>query len=55
MWEVFEMLLKRDGVTIADVSRATGISQPVFSNWKKRRGKISAENAESNQVIATES
>lgn len=46
MWEVFEMLLKRDGVTIADVSRATGISQPVFSNWKKRRGKISAENAE---------
>lgn len=46
MWEVFEMLLKRDGVSIADVSRATGISQPVFSNWKKRRGKISAENAE---------
>ncbi len=46
MWEIFEMLLKRDGVSIADVSRATGISQPVFSNWKKRRGKISAENAQ---------
>ena len=46
MWEVFEMLLKRDGVSIADVSRATGISQSVFSNWKKRKGKISAENAQ---------
>ena len=46
MWEVFEMLLKRDGVSIADVSRATGISQSVFSNWKKRRNRISAANAE---------
>lgn len=46
MWEIFEMLLKRDGVTIAEVSRATGIKQPVFSNWKRRRSKISAENAE---------
>ena len=46
MWEVFEMLLRRDGVTIAEVSRATGISQSVFSNWKRRRGKISAENAQ---------
>ena len=46
MWEVFEMLLKRDGVTIADVSRATGIKQPVFSNWKRRRSKLSADNAE---------
>ena len=46
MWEVFEMLLKRNGVTIADVSRATGIKQPVFSNWKRRRSKLSADNAE---------
>ena len=46
MWEIFEMLLKRDGVTIAEVSRATGIKQPVFSNWKRRRSKISADNAE---------
>lgn len=55
MWEVFEMLLKRDGVSIADVSRATGISQPVFSNWKKRRGKISAENAESDKTTIAKS
>lgn len=46
MWEVFEKLLARDGVSIAEVSRATGISQSVFSNWKKRRGNISANNAE---------
>ena len=45
MWEIFEGLLKRDGVSIAEVSRATGISQSVFSNWKKRNSKISAENA----------
>lgn len=45
MWEIFEGLLKRDGVSIAEVSRATGISQSVFSNWKKRNSKLSAENA----------
>ena len=45
MWEIFEGLLERDGVTIAEVSRATGIKQPVFSNWKKRNSKISPENA----------
>ena len=45
MWEIFESLLERDGVTIADVSRATGIKQPVFSNWKRRNSKLSAKNA----------
>lgn len=45
MWEIFEELLRRDGVSIADVSRATGISQSVFSNWRKRNSKLSAENA----------
>lgn len=45
MWEIFEELLNRDGVSIADVSRATGISQSVFSNWKRRNSRISAENA----------
>lgn len=45
MWEIFEGLLRRDGVSVADVSRATGISQSVFSNWKKRNSKLSAENA----------
>ena len=45
MWEIFEGLLRRDGVSIADVSRATGINASVFSNWKKRNSKLSAENA----------
>ena len=46
MYEVFESLLELKGVTVADVSRATGISQSTLSNWKKRRNKISASNAE---------
>lgn len=46
MWEIFEELLRRDGVSIADVSRATGINQSVFSNWKKRNSRLSAQNAE---------
>ena len=46
MWEIFEELLKRDGVSIADVSKATGINQSVFSNWKKRNSRLSAQNAE---------
>lgn len=43
MWEVFEMLCEQRGVTTADVSRATGIGQSTFANWKKRRNLISAE------------
>ena len=46
MYEVFENLLELKGVTVADVSRATGISQSTLSNWKKRRNRISAANAE---------
>ena len=46
MYEVFESLLELKGVTVADVSRATGISQSTLSNWKKRRNRISAANAQ---------
>lgn len=46
MYEVFESLLELKGVTVAEVSRATGISQSTLSNWKKRRNRISASNAE---------
>jgi transcriptional regulator with XRE-family HTH domain len=46
MYEVFERLLEMKGVSVADVSRATGISQSTLSNWKKRRNRISASNAE---------
>lgn len=36
-YEVFEDLLRATGETTADVSKATGINQSVFSDWK--RGK----------------
>ena len=45
MYEIFQILLRRDGITVADVSRATGIGESTFSNWKKRRNYISGENA----------
>ena len=45
MYEIFEMLCQQKGVTVAEVSRNTGISQSTLSNWKKRRNNISAENA----------
>lgn len=35
MYEIFEMLLKRNGVKVADVCRATGLKPPTFSDWKK--------------------
>ena len=45
MYEVFERLLELKNVSISDVSRATGINQSVFSNWKARRNLISGKNA----------
>lgn len=45
MYEVFERLLELKNVSIADVSRATGINQSVFSNWKARKNLISGKNA----------
>ena len=35
MYKIFEQLLKQHGCKAADVARATGISQTVFSEWKK--------------------
>lgn len=43
MYEIFEQLLQKFGVTTYQVSKATGISQSTFSNWKKRRNLISPE------------
>lgn len=45
MYEIFEQLLRQKGTTAAEVCRATGISQAAISTWKKRRGKLNAENA----------
>lgn len=45
MYDVFQQLMDVHGVNRADVSRATGISQSTLSNWRKRGGSLSAENA----------
>lgn len=45
MYEIFLYLLAQKGVTTADVSKATGINQSTFANWKKRRNCLSAKNA----------
>lgn len=45
MYEIFEQLLQKYGVTTYQVSKATGISQSTFSNWKNRRNLISPDKA----------
>lgn len=35
MYEIFRLLLEKHGCKAADVTRATGISSVVFSEWKK--------------------
>ena len=37
MYEVFERLLAQKGVRVIDVSRDTGISNSMFTDWKKGR------------------
>ena len=37
MYEVFEKLLEQRGVTAYQVSKATGITQSTFSDWKHGR------------------
>lgn len=45
MWEIFEKVIQEKGLTVADVSRGTGINQSTFSNWNTRRNLITGENA----------
>ena len=44
-YEIFEKLKSEKGVTTAEVSKATGIRQSTFSNWKSRNGNLSLDNA----------
>lgn len=39
MYETFKRLLDEKGVTAYQVSKDTGISQVVFSEWKKGKSK----------------
>lgn len=45
MYEIFEQLLQKFNVTTYQVSKATGISQSTFSNWKYRRNLIRGDKA----------
>ena len=45
MYERFEELLRKNGVSVADIVRATGINHSTLSNWKKRNNLISGKNA----------
>lgn len=49
MYEIFVELLQKYGVSAYKVSKATGISQTTFSNWKSGR---STPKIESLQKIA---
>lgn len=43
MYKIFERLLQEKGLKAADVTRATGIKSPVFSEWKKGKSKPNTE------------
>lgn len=43
MYEIFSELLQSRGKKTADVSRATGINQTVFSEWKKGKSTPKAD------------
>lgn len=46
MYDVFEQLLQKFGVTTYQVSKATGIPQSTLSNWKARRNLIRGDKAQ---------
>ena len=43
MYEIFAKLLADKGLRAADVTRATGIKSPVFSEWKKGKSRPNAD------------
>ena len=43
MYEIFEQLLQKYGVSAYKVSKETGIPQSVLSDWKRGRSKPKAE------------
>ena len=43
MYEIFAKILAEKGLKAADVTRATGIKSPVFSEWKKGKSKPNTE------------
>ena len=46
MYEVFEQLLQKFGITAYKVSKDTGIPQSTLSSWKVKRNTLSLETAD---------
>ena len=44
MYEIFEQLLQKYGVTAYKVSKETGITQSTLSDWKRGRSTPKTEN-----------
>ena len=44
MYEVFEQLLQKYGITAYKVSKVTGITQSTFSDWKRGRSTPKTDN-----------
>ena len=46
MYEIFEKLLKRRGITAYRFCKDTGVSTSTISTWKKKNSKIGMDLAE---------
>lgn len=44
MYEIFEKLLKKNGVTAYKVSKETGVTQSTLSDWKRGRSTPKTDN-----------
>ena len=44
MYEIFEQLLQRYGITAYKVSKETGVTQSTLSDWKRGRSTPKTEN-----------
>lgn len=43
MYEIFELLLEKYGITIYKFCKDTGVSQSTIYTWKKKRSKVGTE------------
>ena len=44
MYEIFEQLLQKNGVTAYKVSKETGVTQSTLSDWKRGRSTPKSDN-----------
>lgn len=46
MYEIFEQLLQKNGITAYKVAKDTGVTQSTLSDWKRGRSKPKADSLE---------